>query len=132
MRTMDQRPSTLRAQAGHRLCQALEGAGLHVRACYWRRLRPTRRQWALVISLEEFGPALEPGLSQLLELREELHAQAGGLEPLDIWALPPEESEPDRYARAVGERGGGSWPLEFSGTERLPPALLYRLPGMGG
>lgn len=129
---MDLRPSSIRAQAGRRLLDALEDAGLHVRACYWRRLKPTRRQWALVISLEEFGPALEPGLSQLLELRGELHAQQGGLNPMDIWALPPGEPEPVRYARAVRERCQEDWPIEFAGDGELQPALLYRLPGVGG
>ena len=113
--------------AGKRLLEALEREGLQVLACYWRRLRPTRFQWALVVSLEEFGPHLEPGLSRLLEVWEWSEAEQHGLRPLDLWALRPKDDEPARYARAVAEPWP-AWPLPYEGDGVLPPALLYRLP----
>jgi len=105
------------------LLAALDRARLTVVACYWRRLRPTHHQWALCISLAEFGPALEPGLSRLLDAAEGVE----GLRPLDLWALEPDASEPARYARAVAERGP-AWPRIHPGDATLPPAVLYRLP----
>lgn len=105
------------------LLAALDRARLTVVACYWRRLRPTRSQWVLCVSLAEFGPALEPGLSRLLDAAEGVE----GLRSLDLWALEPDALEPARYARAVGERGPG-WPRVHPGDGALPAARLYRLP----
>lgn len=124
---MDARPSDLAARSGARLLRFLDEAGLGVRACYWRLLRPTRRRWALVVSLAEFGPGLEPGLTRLLELCAERREDLPGVAPLDLWALERDHVEPRRYARAVRDRGGG-WPRHFAGDGGLPPALLYRLP----
>ena len=124
---MEACPSYTLVVAGARLVKALEREGLDVLACYWRRLRPTRYQWALVVSLAEFGPLLEPGLTRLLEVWEETEAVQSGLRPLDLWALEPGSDEPERYARSVAEPWP-VWPLAYEGDEVLPPALLYRLP----
>lgn len=124
---MDDRSSHTLVAAGARLLEALEREGLGVLACYWRRLRPTRHQWALVVSLEEFGPTFEPGLTRLLDVWEESGVVLDGLCPLDLWVLEPGASEPARYAGSVVERGP-AWPRVYDGDETLPPALLYRLP----
>lgn len=124
---MDARPSETLTAASTRLLDALEGEGLGVRAYYWRLLRPTRHQWALVVSLEEFGPSYEPGLSRLLDIWDDVEAGLHGLRPLDLWAMGIQDPEPASYARVVADRGPGR-PCSYEGDGVLQPALLYRLP----
>ncbi len=118
-----------RVEAGNCLLEAMERDRLNVVACYWRRLRPTRGQWALVISLAEFGPDLRAGLARLLDAWESSRVAEQGLQPLDLWALEPDHEEPRQYARAVARRRT-PWPRTFEGNGSLEPALLYRLPAL--
>lgn len=117
--------SDRRAAAGERFLEALEGEGLSVVACYWRRLRPTRDQWALVVSLREFEETLEPALSRVIDLWDERQLEWTELRAFNLWALEPEAHEPARYARLLR---GGPWPRTYSGDHELPPAYAYRLP----
>ncbi len=124
---MDTRPPEPLISAGTLLLEGLEGEGLLVRAYYWRLLRPTAHQWALVVSLEEFGTAFEPGLSRLLDVWDEVDAVRHGLRPLDLWAMEPGDPEPASYARVLADRGP-KLPCAYEGDGLLQPALLYRLP----
>ncbi len=124
---MKDRPSTSSDLAAQLLLRALDAEGLVVVAYYWRRLRQTRARWVLVVSLAEFGPELEPGLSRLLDVCEKREEELVGLGPMDLWALEPHDPEPTHYTRAVAE-SATPWPRSFRGSVSLPQALLYRLP----
>ncbi|MDA1265094.1 MAG: hypothetical protein O2816_08455 [Planctomycetota bacterium] len=128
---MERRPSAQRIDHGRSFLEAMDSGGLPVLACYWRRLRPTTRCWALVLSSRMFSERGTAGLERLLELWRECEEQTSAIGPLDVWTLSDEAEEPNDYARVLGDHCD-AWaaraPVHYLGSEALPPAVVYRLP----